>query len=318
MIPSPTGIDALVAPPAPRAPVVRGAASALDPAFRARPGAPRAPVRTIAVAGAKGGVGKSVVAANLAVALGRTGAEVLLFDADLALGDAARLLGVTSRAGLGDVFGGGARLDELVVEGPRGVSVIPSSVPDPALSGLSRIDHADLVALFSDLDTEADTLVVDTPSGLSDAALCPAGAAREVLVVTGPEPAALDDAAAFVHALARRYRTDRFRVLVNGARCASHGLDLYAELGARVDPGEDLLLDHAGTVPLDPELAAAVASGRPVIEASPHSPSARAFARLAARVSRWPRPATPAGRIEFFVERLVRVAEPHTLRATVA
>ena len=289
-------------------------------AGRERAGAPPGvgPVRTVAVAGAKGGVGRSTVAANLAAALGRAGHRTLLFDADLALGSAASLLGTGRRASLADVLAGRAPLDAAVVPGPPGVSVIPSAAPDPALTRLSRIDHASLVALFSDLDTGADTLVVDTPPGLSDAALCPAGAAREVLVVTGPEPADLDGAAALVHAVAARYRADRFRVAVNRARSSEHGLDLFGELGTRVDPGADLLLDHAGTVPDDPYLAEAARRGRPVTEAFPRSPAARAFVRLAARAARWPRPATPAGRIEFFVERLVQAAGPHPVRATTA
>ena len=297
----------------------RVAPSVADGRAPARPHDRRpAPVRTIAVAGAKGGVGKSAVAANLAAALGRAGAEVLLFDADLALGDAARFLGVGRRASVADVLAGRARLDETVVAGPPGVSVIPSAEADPSLTRLSRIDHASLVALFSALDTPADTLLVDTPSGLSDAALCPAGAAREVLLVAGPGSAALDGAAALVHALAARYRTRRFRVLVNGARSTDHGLDLHGALAARIDPDADVLLDHAGTVPHDPELARAAERGLPVIETAPGSPSARAFARIAARAARWPRPATPAGHIEFFVERLVQAAGPHLVRATTA
>lgn len=312
--------DALAsATPAPSGapPFVRGDAVRTGAAV-ARAVPRRAPVRTVAVAGAKGGVGKSVIAANLAVALGRAGHRVLLFDADLALGDAARLLGAVRRGDLCDVLDGRAGLDDLVVAGPPGVSVIPSSDGDPRLSHLSRMDQASLVALFGEMDTTADILLVDTPSGLSDAALCPAGAAREVLVVTGPEPAALDDAAALVHALATRYRTHRFRVLANGTRCASHGLDVYAALAARVDPGADLLLDHAGTVPHDSKLVEAIVRGTSVMEAFPGAPSALAFGRLAARVARWPRPTTPAGHIEYFVERLIQAAGPHLARATTA
>lgn len=323
---------------------------ALDPtsplAVRPSPGhdrtvpARRAPVRTVAVVGAKGGVGRSVIAANLAVALGRTGHRVLLFDADLVLGDAARLLGALDapgagppgrpavRPGLLDVLHGRARLDDVVREGPSGTSVIPSSGGDPRLCALSLMDHASLVALFSDLDTTADTLVIDTPSGLSDEALCHAGAAREILVVTGPEPAAMEYAIAAMRTLHERYRTRRFRIVANGARDAAHGLDLYAELAQRVGVavdartgaavGADWLLDYAGSVPTDPKLVEAVARGRPVAELFPRAPSALAFGKLAARVARWPRPATPAGHIEFFVERLVQAAGPPLTRATTA
>ena len=315
--------------PAPGVAASGGAPIAAAPAVDPVDGAPgacarpyRGPVRTIAVAGAKGGVGKSVIAANLAVALGRAGRAVLLFDADLALGDAARLLGACRgrgrEASLADVLAGRARFAEAVVAGPAGVEIIPATDPDPRLSHLSRLDQASLVALFSELDTPADTLVVDTPSGLSDAALCPAGAAREVLIVTDEEGGSLDDAVAQIHALASRYRTRRFRVVANATRSASHGLDLYGALASRVDAELDLLLDYAGSVPRDPQLAEAVARGRPVMEAFPRSASALAFARLAARAARWPRPSTPAGHIEFFVERLVQAAGPHLVRATTA
>ncbi len=284
----------------------------------------RQPVRTLAVVGAKGGVGRSTVAANLAFALGCAGREVLLFDADLVSGDAARLLGATPRAAdepgaeLVDVVAGRAALDELVLEGPRGTSAIASSGGDLRLSALSVLDHASLVALFSHLDTDADTLVVDTPSGLSDAALCHAGAAREALVVTGADPGARDQALAAMRALHERYRMHRFRIVANGVRDAAHGLELYAELADRLPPDEDLLLDYAGAIPHDPLLSEATARGRPVAEVYPRAPSALAFAKLAARAARWPRPATPAGHIEFFVERLVHAAGPHLVRATTA
>ena len=315
--------------PAPGVAASGGAPVAAAPTVDPVDGAPgacarpyRGPVRTIAVAGAKGGVGKSVIAANLAVALGRAGRAVLLFDADLALGDAARLLGACRgrgrEASLADVLAGRARFAEAVVPGPHGVEIIPATDPDPRLSHLSRFDQASLVALFSELDTPADTLVVDTPSGLSDASLCPAGAAREVLIVTDEEGGSLDDAVAQIHALASRYRTRRFRVVANATRSASHGLDLYGALASRVDAELDLLLDYAGSVPRDAQLAEAVARGRPVMEAFPRSASALAFARLAARAARWPRPSTPAGHIEFFVERLVQAAGPHLVRATTA
>lgn len=274
------------------------------------------PVRTVAVIGGKGGCGTSVVATSLAVALGRLSAGVVLFDANLALGSVAPLLGLPASVGLPDVLAGRCALRSLMVPGPDGVNVIAAADGDINLSRLSQIDHASLIAGFSEPGLSADTLLVDTPSGYCDDAMGYASAAREVLVVVTDEPTALHDAARVLQRLHERYRARRFRVVVNRVSSARHGRDVHAELVARLDADTDLLLDHVGSIPDDAHVAAAVHARQSVVDHAPRSPAALAFAKLAARVAAWPRPATPVGRIEFFVERLVQAADPTLVRAT--
>jgi flagellar biosynthesis protein FlhG len=100
----------------------------------------------------------------------------------------------------------------------------------------------------------------------------------------------------------------RFRVVANKTESSQQGLDLYASLTTLTDRHLDVLLDYCGSIPLDVQLKHAVAQRRAVVEAFPRSSAALAFRKLATKVARWPQPQTPCGHIEFFVERLIEVA----------
>jgi flagellar biosynthesis protein FlhG len=274
------------------------------------------PVLSIAVSGVKGGVGTSAIAANLAVAMAMRGEAALLFDASFAHGGVARILGLKPTARIDDVLDGELTLDQLILAGPAGLSVIASKFGDIGLSRLSHLEHARLIALFSHLRMSADTLIVDTPSGFTDANLAYTSSAREILLVITEDPSAVDGAASAVHELQCSYDVSRFRVVVNRARSAHHGREVFAQLDRAVAGDVDVLLDHAGSIPEDPRIAEAAAAGMAVVEQHPRSSGAMALTKLAERMARWPRPVSPSGHIEFFVERLVQAADPHLVRAT--
>lgn len=267
------------------------------------------PVQTIAVAGGKGGVGKSIVSVNLAAALGVNGHDVLLVDGDLQMGNVDQLLRLHPTFTLTDVCSGSAALAEILVQGPAGVTVAPSASGVSEMSQLSQIEHASLIGLFSDLHTSADTMIVDVATGLSESVLSFCRAVREVIVVVVDEPTALRDAFATVRVLHEKCRVRRFRIVTNKTESSCHGLEVYSALTQMTDQSMDVLLDYCGSIPFDPQLKLAVSQQQSVVEAFPRSPSALAFRKLGARVARWPQPQTPCGHIEFFVERLIQTAD---------
>lgn len=266
----------------------------------------RDPVQTIAIAGGKGGIGKSVIAVNLAASLGNSNHDVLLVDGDFDLGNIDRLLNLRPKYGLQDVLSGSRRLEELIVQGPRGVSVIPSASGRMEMARMSQIEHASLIGLFSDLPTSADTLIVDVATGLSESVMSFCRAAREVIVVVVDEPTAVQDAFTTIRVLSERCYVNRFRIVANKVSSSQHGIDLYASLSRLTDRYLDVLLDFCGSIPFDPRLKQAVCQQSAVVEAFPRSPAALAFRKLGARVAHWPQPQTPCGHIEFFVERLIQ------------
>jgi flagellar biosynthesis protein FlhG len=275
-------------------------------------------VQTIAIAGGKGGVGKTNVAVNLAVCLGAADHQVLLLDGDLGLGNVDRLLSLRPTRTLSDVFAGKHSLSEVLIQGPRNVTVVPSASGRQEMTKTSQIEHAGLIGLFSDLPTSADTLIVDIATGLSDSVLSFCQAVREVIVVVVDEPTALLDAFTTVRVLYEKCSVRRFRIVANKTESSQHGLDVFAALSKLVDQHMDVLLDYCGSIPFDQYLKQAVCEQRSVVEAYPRSPSTLAFRKLSVKAARWPRPQTPCGHIEFFVERLINVADSnrYTVRKT--
>lgn len=264
------------------------------------------PVQTIAVISGKGGAGKSCLAVNLAVSLSELGRRVILLDADFAKGNIDSLMNIKPAFNLSHVMSGEKPLREVLVEGPAGVTVVPGANGVIEMARLSQFQHADLIGLFSNLGIDADTMVIDCASGLSDCLLINSRAAREVLLVVSDEPAAVQDALSTISALNKLSYVRRFRIVANQVETSQQGLDLYAKLMKYTERYLDVLLDYCGSVPFDAQLQHAVKEQQIVVKAYPRSAAAMALKKLAARVDKWPRPQSPGGHVEFFVERLVK------------
>ncbi|MFM1891204.1 MAG: flagellar biosynthesis protein FlhG [Pseudomonadota bacterium] len=267
--------------------------------------APR-PVRAIAVTGGKGGVGKTNVSVNLAVAAAELGRQVMLLDADLGLANIDVVLGLHPNYDLSHVFSGERSLDEVLVEGPGGIRVIPGASGLQKLAELSRAEHAGLIRAFADVGNDVDTFIVDTAAGISDTVISFARAAHEVVVVVCDEPASITDAYAIIKLLNRDYGHQRFRVLANMVKSAQEGRELYNKMCRVTDRYLDATMSFLGAVPYDDSLRKAVRAQRPVVQAYPRSRAAQAFKNLAKKIDTWPTTSWANGQVQFFVERLIQ------------
>lgn len=266
--------------------------------------APR-PVKTIAVTSGKGGVGKTCVAVNLAVALAARGRDVMLLDADLGLANVDVLLGLDCRRTLADVLAGDCTLAEIVVAGPHGLRIVPAASGIGRLAALSPAELSGLVRAFSDLGGRLDTLIVDTSAGLSPAVTTFTQAAHRVLVVVCDEPASRTDAYALIKLLSRDHGVGRFELLASQVASEADGRELFRKLGAVCERFLDVTLDYAGSIPADPLLRRSLQAQRAVVDMYPSGLAGRAFKNLAHRADNWAVPVDARGHLEFFVERLV-------------
>jgi len=238
----------------------------------------------IAVASGKGGVGKSNIASNLALALAQRGQRVLLVDGDLGLASVDMLFGISARHTLKDVVLGKRDLEDVLLDGPLGIKVLPASNGVEELANLDDFRREKLVRSIRELDQELDFVLVDTGAGIGRNVTSLALAADEVIVITTPEPPSFSDAYALIKVLARHQLTSQPRLVVNQV----HSQEEWQEVAARIALVSrrflGLELTQWGYVYEDPAVSQAVTKQEPLLQAFPYCLASKCIQQLAARV----------------------------------
>ena len=263
------------------------------------------PVKTIAVTGGKGGVGKTSVSVNLGIMLAKQGMSAMLLDADLGLANVDVLLGLNSRYDLSHVISGESTLEEIILNGPAGLKVIPASSGKDHMARLGAVEHGGLIRAFGDLSQDVEILLVDTAAGINESVVTFSRAANEVVVVVCDEPASITDAYGLIKVLNRQQGVDRFHVLANMTDAVHQGQELYHRLTRVTQRFLDVTLNYLGAIPRDDYMRKAVRRQQAVVDAYPRSRASLAFRKMADKISRWPVTGVTDGGLEFFVERLI-------------
>ncbi len=257
----------------------------------------------------KGGVGKTNVVANLAVALAMAGKRVLVMDADLGLANLDLFLGVNPENTLADFFAGTKPLADIITTGPLGIMILPGASGIPALTALSHQQKLQLLTELDALTHEIDLVLVDTGTGISDSVTYFAAAAQEVVVVVTPEPSSITDAYAMVKVLSSTRDEKRFWILANNTEDEAEAWRLYDTLSGAASRFLNVSLDLLGWIPRDQELLRAILQCKTVVTASSGSPSSLAFMRIARRLARVATEETRVkGNLQFFFRRILESA----------
>jgi len=270
----------------------------------------RGPVNVVAVCSGKGGVGKTNVATNIAVAMGAARKNVCLLDADVSLANVDVLLGLQPRFNLEHVLRGEADLQSTVLQGPNGIQIVPASSGSFCMTDLRPSAQAGIIQAFSELPQQPDVMIVDTAAGIAPGVARFVQAAQHAVVVVCDEPASLTDAYALIKVFSQHYDISRFNIITNQSRTRAAGQKLFTKLARVTDQYLDVVLRHLGDIPRDEYLVKAVQEQRAVVDAYPRSPAGQAFLKLAAGLDRLATPQAAGGGIQFFFERLL-MADQH-------
>lgn len=237
--------------------------------------------RVIAVASGKGGVGKTSVVANLGAALARRGRRVLALDADFGLANLDILLNLRAGKNLGHLLRGEATAEEIVQEAAPGFSVLPGA---SGVERLADLDAADRERVLSGLFRVAegfDYVLIDTAAGIGRNVTELCLAAREVLLVTDPEPTSLTDAYGLSKILFAQSADVALRLVVNSASGEAEGRAVGEKLNQVMGRFLQREIPYLGHIAQDPFVSKATARQTPFVLAYPRCPAALCVEKLA-------------------------------------
>lgn len=267
-------------------------------------------IHVITVTSAKGGVGKSSVSLNLAIALSRRGRRVLLVDMDLGLANIDVMLGVRARHDLMNVIRDGMDIRDVMEEGQYGVHFISGGSGMVELLNMESDQLTTILESLMDMGDSVDTILFDTGAGINENILRLICASHETLLVTTPEPTAIMDAYALVKITGTREPQPNIRLIVNRAdtereaRAASAGFIQIAQKYT------NMKVTELGYILQDENVVKAVKLQVPLLISFPSSPAAQGIEQLADRWLMNPEQPARTGLAGFWERLLSRRGKP--------
>lgn len=240
--------------------------------------------RVITVTSGKGGVGKTNITINLAIALSELGLRVVILDADFGLANIDVLFGIIPQYTLVDVIKNKKNILEILSDGPKNTKFISGGSGVEDLVKLDREQILKFVENMALLDKLADIIIVDTGAGLSESVMSFVMAADEVLLVTTPEPTSITDAYALIKMVSNRDKTKKIRVIVNRADNTSEANDVTNKLTLVADKFLGITLEPAGCILHDDAVVKAVKQQQPFLISFPKSQAARNIKEISAKL----------------------------------
>jgi len=242
--------------------------------------------RRYAVISGKGGVGKSVISANLAAAFARSGKKTLVLDADLGLASLDVILGLQVKYTFQDVLHKKCSLQQVIVPAPGGFDLLPAGSGVKEGTILTPWVAERLEELLKFVDSQYDAILFDAGAGIGDVVLHFARLAHEILLVVTPEPTSMMDAYATIKILAKLCGRHSIHLIVNQAglkepditgAAVAERLQQVASRFLVSNNQAKMYLDLVGSIPTDSTFILAASRQQLLMDTAPEAPSATAI-----------------------------------------
>ena len=266
------------------------------------------PLRVMAVTSGKGGVGKTMLTANLAVLGAKRGKRVLVIDADLGLANVEIVFGVKPKRHVGDLLNPEVSPDDVLIEVRPGIHILPAASGIQQLTQLGEDEKLRLIATLDGLAERFDLVLIDSGAGIGDNVLFFVGVAQEIVLVVTPEPTSLVDAYAAVKVLSQQMGIKDFGVVVNLVVDELAARDVFQKLVGLADRFLSVRIRHLGYVTRDENVHRAVMAQRPIIDLFAMAPASRALNLIADRLFNSAPPPMVDGGMKLMWHRLFREA----------
>ena len=235
----------------------------------------RTSARVIAITSGKGGVGKTNLTVNMAIAMGKIGRRVLVIDADLGMANVDVVLGTVSKHHLLQLLDPEVTLEDVLIQGPYGVKYISGGSAIERAVDFTPQDRQCLMEKLTVCESMADIVLVDTGAGIGRNVVDFILAADEVILVTTPEPTSLTDAYAVMKTYSKKSGKKDLKIVVNRVYDEAEGKEVLAKLGRTAEKFLSMPLTSLGMIYEDRNVMNAVKQQTPLLAAYPDAMSAR-------------------------------------------
>ena len=243
--------------------------------------------RVIAVSSGKGGVGKTNMSINIAIAYAQLGKKVLVMDADLGLANVNVAMGIIPKYNLYHLIKQKKQMKDIIINTDFGIQIVAGASGFSKIANLSEEEREHFIEEISSMDA-VDIIIIDTSAGVSSNVLDFIAAADDAIIVTTPEPTAITDAYGIIKIIATEIDNMNLgiKLIVNRVKSVTEGKKVSERVINIASQFLNLKVDYLGYVYDDPQVSQAILKQKPFMIVDPDSKASICVKHIVSRLEK--------------------------------